>query len=80
MPHIVVKWYKGRTEEEKKEFAQKILEEATRITGRGAEHFSVAIEDYEPSEWMETVYKPEIMDKEETLYIKPGYGPLSEKE
>ncbi len=55
MPHIVVKWYKGRSEEEKKEFAQKILEEATRVTGRGAEHFSVAIEDYEPSEWMETV-------------------------
>ena len=78
MPHIVVKWYKGRTEEEKAEFAKKIVEEAVRITGRGAEHFSVAIEDYEPSEWIETVYKPEIMDKEDTVYVKPGYGPLAE--
>ncbi len=78
MPHIIVKWYKGSSEEEKAQFAKKMVEEAVRITGKSKEFFSFAIEDYEPSEWMETVYEPEIAGKKETLYIKPGYGSLSD--
>lgn len=78
MPHIAVKWYKGRSEEEKKAFAEAILKTAVSVTGRGAEHFSVTIEDYEPENWIEEVYNPEIAGKEDKLYIRPGYGSLAE--
>ncbi len=37
---------------------------------------SVSIEDVEPSDWVETVYKPDIIGKADTLYKKPGYDPV----
>jgi 4-oxalocrotonate tautomerase len=36
----------------------------------------VSIEDVEPADWTEKVYKPDIMQKPATLYKKPGYDPL----
>jgi 4-oxalocrotonate tautomerase len=33
---------------------------------------SVAIEEVSPSDWAEKVYKPDIIDKEDKLYKKPG--------
>ena len=45
-------------------------------TGNGEESISVAIEDVAPSDWTGTVYKPDIVAKRDTLYKKPGYGPL----
>lgn len=41
----------------------------------GEEAVSVGIEDVTPQRWTETVYKPEILAKPETLYKKPGYDP-----
>ena len=80
MPHIVVKMYKGRTEEQKSELAKALLETAVKVTGRGAEHFSVAVEDYDPEVWTEEVYDKEIVGKKDTLYVKPGYGSLAENQ
>ena len=79
MPHIAVKWYKGRTEEEKQELANALLETAVKVTGRGAEHFSITIEDIEKEDWTNEVYEPDIAGKEDKLYIRPGYGPLAGK-
>ncbi|MBE7012028.1 MAG: 4-oxalocrotonate tautomerase [Ruminococcaceae bacterium] len=78
MPHIVVKMYKGRTEEQKSELAKALVETAVKVTGRGAEHFSVAVEDYDPEVWTNEVYDKEIVAKQDTLYVKPGYGKLAE--
>ena len=61
MPHIVVKMYKGRNEEQKSELAKALVETAVKVTGRGAEHFSVAVEDYDPEIWTEEVYDKEIV-------------------
>ncbi len=79
MPHIAVKWYKGRSEEEKQEFANALLETAVKVTGRGAEHFSITIEDIEREDWTAAVYEPDIERKEDKLYIRPGYGSLCDK-
>ncbi len=78
MPHIVVKMYQGRTDEQKEELSKALLETAVKVTGRSEEHFSVAIEDYAPENWEKDVYEPEIVGKRETLYVKPGYGSLAE--
>jgi 4-oxalocrotonate tautomerase len=37
---------------------------------------SVAIEEINPEDWVEKVYKPEILNNPEKLYKKPGYNPL----
>lgn len=37
---------------------------------------SVAVEEVDPVDWPEKVYRPDIIDKEETLIIKPGYNPF----
>lgn len=39
MPHITVKWYKGRSEEQKKAFAEAIAKEAARLLDRGRSIF-----------------------------------------
>jgi 4-oxalocrotonate tautomerase len=37
---------------------------------------SVSIEDVAAQDWVETVYKPDIVGKPGTLVKRPGYGPL----
>jgi 4-oxalocrotonate tautomerase len=40
---------------------------------------SVSVEDYALSDWTEKVYKPDIIDKPDTLFKKPGYDPYREQ-
>ena len=47
------------------------------ITGNGEDSISVSIEDFEPSDWAEKVYKPDIENGAGKLYKRPGYGPLA---
>lgn len=75
MPHIIVKLYPGRTEEQKKRLAEEITRDVVRIAACEEKSVSVAIEEVEPEEWMEKVYRPCIQNNEERLYKKPGYSP-----
>jgi len=36
----------------------------------------VAIEEIKAEDWPEKVYKPDILNKLEKLYKKPGYNPF----
>jgi 4-oxalocrotonate tautomerase len=73
MPHVIVKLLPGRSEQQK----AKIAEEVTKViiaTANCAEtSVSVGIEDVASDDWTETVYKPDIIGKPETIYKKPGY-------
>jgi 4-oxalocrotonate tautomerase len=75
MPHAIVKLYAGRSEEQK----AKLAEEVTKAIMSGAncpeDAVSVSIEDIEPSDWTEKVYKPDIAGNFARLYKKPGYDP-----
>ena len=79
MPHIIVKLYAGRSEQQKKELTEKIVESIISTTEYKETAVSVAIEEFEPHDWTEKVYKPDILDKQETLSKKPGYNPFSPK-
>jgi 4-oxalocrotonate tautomerase len=76
MPHVIVKMQSGRSEEQK----AKLAEEITKAVMSGAKcseaAVSVSIEDIEPADWAEKVYKPDITAKADKLYKKPGYNPL----
>jgi 4-oxalocrotonate tautomerase len=76
MPHVNVKLYTGRSDEDKTELARAITKHVATILKCGDESVSVAIEDVPPGDWVETVYKPEIAGKPDKLFKKPGYDPM----
>jgi 4-oxalocrotonate tautomerase len=43
------------------------------VLNYGQESVSVAVEEVQPQDWAEKVYKPEIVHHSEKLYKKPGY-------
>lgn len=75
MPHISVKLYPGRSEEQKNRMAEEIVKTIVATANCKETAVSVAIEDVAPEDWTEQVYKPEITGKWEKLYKKPGYKP-----
>jgi 4-oxalocrotonate tautomerase len=79
MPHVIVKMYPGRTEEQKSKLAQAITDAVTNIARCEEKSVSVAIEEIAPEDWVETVYRPDIIEKEETLVKRPGYNPFESK-
>lgn len=76
MPHIIVKLYPGRSEEQKKELAEKIAQDVVAIAKCEEKTVSVAFEEIPPEDWPQKVYKPDILDKSDKLYKKPGYNPF----
>ena len=76
MPHVIIKLLSGRSEHQKASIADEVTKAIMASTGNGADAVSVAIEDVEPGDWVETVYKPDIIGKPDELYRKPGYDPL----
>lgn len=76
MPHVAVKMYAGRSAEDKARLAEAITQAFITTLGSSADSISIGVEDVQPSDWMEGVYAPEISGKVESLYKRPGYGPL----
>ncbi len=74
MPHVIVKLWPGRSEQEKQQLADAIVKDVVRYAKCSEDSVSVAIEEIKSSEWAEKVYKPDIMNKQGTLYKKPGYS------
>jgi 4-oxalocrotonate tautomerase len=75
MPHMVVKLHSGRSEQMKTALAEALTKAVMDTLGSGEESVSVAIEDIQPKDWTELVFKPDILAKPETIYKKPGYDP-----
>ncbi len=76
MPHVIVKLYPGRSEEQKTRLARKIVKDVVAVLKSEEKSVSVAIEEIRSEDWPEKVYKPDILDKPEKLYKKPGYNPF----
>lgn len=73
MPHVIVKLWPGRSETDKKQLAEAIVKDVAKYTQSAETSISVAIEEISPEDWKEKVYKPDILDKQNKLYKKPGY-------
>jgi 4-oxalocrotonate tautomerase len=72
MPHVIVKTYAGKTEEQKVRLAEALANDVKAIFGAPDHAISVAIEDVPQQEWDEKVYKPEILPIWDKLYRKPN--------
>ncbi|PWJ79740.1 4-oxalocrotonate tautomerase [Pseudaminobacter salicylatoxidans] len=76
MPHIIVKLYPGRSEEQKARIAEEVTKAMMAAANCAEKSVSVSIEDVAPEDWAEKVYKPDIVGKANLIYKKPGYDPL----
>ena len=65
MPHVIVKLWPGKSEQQKRRLAEAITQ--------GDESVSVAFEEVSAADWAEKVYKPDIVESSAKLYKKPGY-------
>ncbi len=73
MPHVIVKLWPGKSEQQKMRLAEEIVKDVMNVLNHGEESVSVAIEEVPAQDWEEKVYKPDILNNSERLYKKPGY-------
>jgi 4-oxalocrotonate tautomerase len=76
VPHIIIKLVSGRSDQVKRQIAEAVTQAIITSANTKETSVSVSIEDIEPDDWTEKVYKPDIIGKPETLVKKPGYNPL----
>ena len=75
MPHVIVKLWTGKSERQKARLAEEVTKAVMASTGYGEASVSVSLEEFEPGEWTEKVYEPDIINGRGKLYKKLGYGP-----
>jgi 4-oxalocrotonate tautomerase len=73
MPHVIVKLWPGKSEQQKIQLAQAIVKDVMNVLHYGEESVSVAIEEIKAEDWAEKVYTPDIVHNPEQLYKQPGY-------
>ena len=76
MPHVIVKLYPGRSEQQKARLAEEIVKDVVAIAKCEEKSVSVAIEEIKPEDWAEKVCRPDILNSPDKLYKKPGYNPF----
>lgn len=74
MPHIVVKLWPGKSDEQKIRLAETITRSVTDILSYGEDAVSVAIQEVAPEDWTEQVYRPDILGRWNDLAKRPGYS------
>lgn len=75
MPHVIIKLWPGRTEEQKTDLSKKIAKALEDSIDVPDSSISIALEEIPKEKWKEKVYDPEIVGKKDLLYKKPGYTP-----
>ena len=76
MPHIGIKMLAGRSEEQKKKAAEAVKNALAESLGMSDHYITCTIEDYSAQEWQD-VFKNEVTDKPDKVYVKPKYDPKS---
>jgi len=74
MPHVIVKLWPGKSEEQKTRLAEAITKDIMDILHYGEHSISVALEEVKAKEWVEKVYRPIIKKDWDKLYKKHGYN------
>ena len=78
MPHVIVKLWPGKTQEQKAELSEAIAASVMRVLGSKETSVSVGFEEVDSQQWMATVFESDILGKWDSLTRQPGYGPRPE--
>lgn len=73
MPHVIIKVWPGKSEQQKTELSERIVNDVMNVLNYGEESVSLSIEEIKPDDWKEKVYKTDILNGPGKLYKKPGY-------
>lgn len=73
MPHVEIKCFPGRIENQKKLCAKKISEVIAETLGCKTSSVSVAIKDVLEEKWEEEVWNKSIISEKKFLYKNPEY-------
>ena len=73
MPHVIVKLWPGKSEQQKTRLAETITKDVMDVLNYGDESVSVAFEEIPAKDWAEKVYKRDIVARPDRIYKKPGY-------
>ncbi len=63
MPHVIVKLWPGKSEQQKRRLAQAITDDVMKVLHYGDESVSVAFEEVDANDWGQKVYEPDIVRK-----------------
>src|SRR3982751_4413480 len=63
MPHVIVKLWPGKSEQQKRRLAQAITDDVMKVLQYGEESVSVAFEEVDANDWADRVYQPDIVRK-----------------
>jgi 4-oxalocrotonate tautomerase len=74
MPHVIVKLWPGKSEKQKAKLAEEITKAVMTVLNYGEGSVSVAMEEVRADDWMDKVYKPDILGKPKLIYKNPGYS------
>lgn len=73
MPHVEIKCFAGRTEEQKRKCAEKIAEDISEMLVCDISTVSVAIKEVDKKSWKNEVWDKDIAANKDFLYKEPGY-------
>jgi len=73
MPHVIVKLWPGKSDEQKRRLTDAIVRDVTGILDYGDESVSVAFQEVSAKDWRSTVYEPDIVARPDELTKQPGY-------
>lgn len=73
MPHVEINCFSGRTEEQKRRWAEKIAEDISEILECEIKSVSVVIKDVDEKDWKEEVWDKKIVADKDYLHKEPGY-------
>ena len=68
MPHVIVKLWPGKSEQQKQKLAEGVTKAVMSSLGYGEESISVSLEEIAAGDWTEKVYKPDILNGPGKLY------------
>lgn len=60
MPHVIVKLWPGKSEQQETRLAEAITKDVMEILHYGEESVSVVMEEITSQEWVDKVYKPDM--------------------
>ena len=73
MPHVIVKLWPGKSEKQKQQLADKIVQAVTSTLHYGDESVSVAMEEISSERWKSEVFERDIRHGTGKIYKQPGY-------